>query len=50
MKILFIFCWLHLASCRPEAARSGFNGDASDKRFLDDVVKENGPKMAEMGA
>ena len=57
MKLLLIIVyWLHDVSCRPIVAKSGFNGDASDKRFLENVVKEKwsslsrGPEMAEMGA
>ena len=57
MKLLLIIVyWLHVVSCRPQVAKSGFNGEASDKRFLENVVKEKwssllrGPEMAEMGA
>ena len=41
MKLLFIIvCSLHLVRSRPKVIKNGLEGDASDKAFLDNVVKE----------
>ena len=57
MKLLFILvCFLHLVGGRCKVIKNGFECDASDKRFLDNVVNEKRnllsrrPEIAETGA
>ena len=57
MKLLFILvCSLHLVGGRCKVIKNGFEGDTSDKRFLDNVVNEKRnllsrrPEIAETGA
>ena len=41
MKLLFIIVWsLHLVRSRPKVIKNAIEGDASDKMFLDKVVKD----------
>ena len=57
MKLLFILvCFLHLVGGRCKVIKNGFEGDTSDKRFLDNVVNEKRdllsrrPEIEETGA